>query len=59
MFEKALIDFTIGHNTNFYINIKEAMSMLAGARVTMPKILKQSNGFIASIRDLDSKVNSG
>ena len=56
MLEKALINYSLGHNTVFYINEKEASELLKGARVTMPKILKQSNGFIASIRDSDSKV---
>ena len=56
MLANAVINYSLGNNTLFYINKNKAAPLLADARVTMPKKLKTLDGFIASIRDLDSKV---
>ncbi len=55
-FKTAIINHSLGQNTLFYINKNKANPLLADARVTMPKKLKTSDGFILSIRDNDSKV---
>ena len=56
MLANAVLKYAIGEKTIFYINTKKASPLLREARVLMPKSLQLSDGFIASIRDNDSKV---
>ena len=49
-------EYNSGKNSLFYIDTAKAATLYGNARVTMPKIPRSRNGFVASIRDKSSPV---